>query len=62
MTDYILSTARLMQTQNLIMLSFVLEMKMEMKFPLATLMMTVLQHVHSKVGTQKAHTVFILFA
>ena len=62
MTDYILSTARLMQTQNSRTLSFVSEMKMEMKFPLATLMMTVSRHVHSKVGTQKAHTVFILFA
>ena len=61
MTDYILSTAPLMQTQNSRTLSFVSEMKTEMKFRLATLMMTVLQHVQLKAGTLKAPIILTIF-
>ena len=61
MIDFILITKLLMETQNSRTLSFVSEMKMEMKFPLATLMMTVSRHVQLKVGIQKAYIIFTLF-
>ena len=61
MIDFILITKLLMEIQNSRTLSFVSEMKMEMKFPLATLMMTVSRHVQLKVGIQKAYIIFTLF-
>ena len=61
MIDFILITKLLMEIQNSRTLSFVSEMKMEMKFPLTTLMMTVSRHVQLKVGILKVHIIFNQF-